>query len=103
MLHRISGRNFHGSYSITLQGPAEGFVLSDGQTRRYHHKMCPFDSCACGGGYGTGADPDSALMVCPASIDDVPRHLHEAFRAAMGECGVYPTRRYIPHVLLPAK
>jgi len=32
-LHHASGNNFHGQWSITLRGPAEGFALSPGQMR----------------------------------------------------------------------
>lgn len=63
MLHKISGHNFHGRYRLRLRGPAEGFVLSDAQARRYWRALCPFADCTCGGGYGEGPDRDSATVV----------------------------------------
>lgn len=62
MLHKISGHSFHGRYRLHLRGPAEGFVLSDVQARRYWHELCPFADCTCGGGYGEGPDRDSATI-----------------------------------------
>jgi len=62
MLHEISGHNFHGRYRLTLRGPAEGFVLSDAQARRYWRALCRFADCTCGGGCGEGPDRDSATI-----------------------------------------
>lgn len=62
MMHEIRGRNFHGAYSLRLRGPAEGFVLSKAQARRYQRELCPFADCTCGGGYGEGPDRDSATV-----------------------------------------
>jgi hypothetical protein len=62
MLHEISGHNFHGRYRLFLRGPAEGFVLSSAQARRYWRELCPHADCTCGGGYGEGPDADSATV-----------------------------------------
>jgi len=62
MNHEISGGNFHGEYRITLRGPAEGFRLSKSQERKVDRKLCGISDCKCGGGYGRGADEDSALL-----------------------------------------
>ena len=60
--HIISGGNFHGEYSFTLRGPAEGFRLSKNQERKVDKKLCGIPDCKCGGGYGRGADEDSARL-----------------------------------------
>ena len=69
MLHKISGHNFHGWYRLRLRGPAEGFVLSDAQARRYWRALCPFADCTCGGGYGEGPDRDSATVEQDFMVD----------------------------------
>ena len=60
--HIVSGNNFHGDYSITLRGPADGFALSKAQARKYRNALCGFSGCTCGGGYGDGPDADSAIV-----------------------------------------
>ena len=103
MNHIVSGRNFHGPYRVVLRGPAEGFVLSERQARKYMRELCPFSECGCGGGYGSGPDSSSAVIL--DGDDDLPEHLREAYRAAARECweGPYPTRKLGPFVLIPAK
>ena len=60
--HVISGNNFHGNYRFTLRGPAEGFILSASQKRKYNSNLCGYSDCTCGGGYGDGPDEDSAKI-----------------------------------------
>jgi len=60
MNHIISGGNFHGEFRIVLRGPAGGFVLSKSQERKLDRALCGISDCKCGGGYGRGADWDSA-------------------------------------------
>lgn len=67
MKHHLSGNNFHGSYAVDLIGPAEGFVLTEGQAARLSNALCGVTGCTCGGGYGDGPDPYSARIV---STDD---------------------------------
>lgn len=62
MLHRITGNNFHGSYSITLRLPAAGGRLSRGQMRRVGQILCGLSDCKCGGGYGDGPAPGSPYI-----------------------------------------
>ena len=63
MKHHITGNNFHGGYAIDLIGPAEGFILTEGQAARLAKALCGVTGCTCGGGYGDGPDPDSARIV----------------------------------------
>ena len=85
MNHTISGNNFHGNYSITLRGPATGFILSKSQQRKYETALCGMSDCTCGGayggGYGAGTDIGSAgveesnydeLRLIPAGFIDAP-------------------------------
>lgn len=103
MNHTVSGRNFHGPYRLTLRGPAEGFILSERQARRYQRELCPFTECGCGGGYGKGPDSDSARIVAPVCGEGIPDHLQADLRAAERECWApYPTRTCVL-VLLPAE
>ena len=67
MKHHLTGSNFHGGYAVALIGPAAGFILSDSQASRVAKTLCGVKDCTCGGGYGTGPDPDSARIV---SMDD---------------------------------
>ncbi len=62
IVHEISGYNFHGGYHLRLRGPAEGFALSPSQLCRYEAALCGITDCSCGGGYGTGPDPDYATV-----------------------------------------
>ena len=99
MMHEISGHNFHGSYSLRLRGPAEGFVLSDGQARRYRRELCSNLDCQCGGGYGDGPGRTSAWIgFCRDMVDyrsaRAPEHLWVACRRAAAN--------YDALVLLPA-
>ena len=66
--HKISGHNFHGRYSLVLRGPAEGFALSEGQSRRYGEALCGMSDCQCGGGYGDGPDSCSAIITADGDI-----------------------------------
>jgi len=63
MIHTISGNNFHGDYLVCVRGPATGFVMSARQVRKVSRALCDYESCQCGGGYGTGPDEGSARMV----------------------------------------
>ena len=63
MKHHITGNNFHGGYAVNLIGPAEGFILTEGQAARLAKALCGVAGCTCGGGYGDGPDPDSARIV----------------------------------------
>ncbi len=62
MTHQISGGNFHGEYHLNLRGPAEGFILSPAQARKFAHTLCGLPDCKCGGGYGRGLDLESAQV-----------------------------------------
>ena len=62
MKHHLTGSNFHGGYAVGLIGPADGFKLTDSQTKRLAKALCGVEGCTCGGGYGDGPDPDSARI-----------------------------------------
>jgi hypothetical protein len=51
-IHTINSSSFHGHYTITLRGPAMGFVLSPGQAKKVARAACPYADCQCGGEYG---------------------------------------------------
>ena len=77
MIHEVSGHNFHGHYSFTLRGPAEGFILSESQRRKVDRELCGLSDCECGGGYGEGLAPDSARLMYWAGVrewdvEDIP-------------------------------
>ena len=95
ILHDVRGQNFHGPYSLRLRGPAEGFVLSASQARRYERELCSNKDCQCGGGYGAGLDPGTARVYF-ATADDLPRDLskagHADYQAGGAGLVLLPTR-----------
>jgi len=57
MRHTVAGSNFHGGYEVRLDGPAEGFDLSESQLRKVLHERCPHSDCMCGGSLQYGEGP----------------------------------------------
>lgn len=48
-IHKLMGESFHGWYEVNLKGPAEGFLLSPGQTAKLARARCGRHGCTCGG------------------------------------------------------
>lgn len=48
-IHRLMGESFHGWYEVNLKGPAEGFLLSESQTKKLANARCGVRGCTCGG------------------------------------------------------
>lgn len=59
--HTISGHNFHGQYSVTIQTGIEG-ELTSSQINRIVKTLCGKYGCQCGGGYGNGPDKESSKV-----------------------------------------
>lgn len=62
MIHKLSGNNFHGNWSLTLRGSAEGFRLSRFQEEKYRHELCGISDCQCHDGIGDGPDEEGAII-----------------------------------------
>ena len=48
-IHNLMGESFHGWYEVNLKGPAEGFLLSESQTKKLAKAQCGVTGCTCGG------------------------------------------------------
>jgi len=59
--HAVYGDSFHNGFGATFIGPAQGFVLSRKQARRWERLVCPFWDCECPGVTKWG--PRSARIV----------------------------------------
>jgi len=49
MMHEVHFVGFHGHSTVRFRGPADGFVLSPSQVRRWRMTVCPFAGCRCRG------------------------------------------------------
>lgn len=47
MMHEVHFTGFHGPRVIRFRGPAEGFILTPAQARKWRAAVCPFAGCLC--------------------------------------------------------
>ena len=49
MMHEVHFVGFHGHSTVRFLGPADGFLLSPSQVRRWRQTVCPVSDCICRG------------------------------------------------------
>ena len=49
MMHEVHFVGFHGHSTVRFLGPADGFLLSPSQVRRWRTAVCPVSDCICRG------------------------------------------------------